>query len=101
MKRTPHPIAHNSLMTVYYKEMLFISAISLSHTHTHTHTHWTLRTVLYGEIVQVAEASTVQILARSVGECPVCFVNCLNAFSLFGIDEFDIQRTVHRDIFSQ
>ena len=42
----------------------------------------TIRTVLYGEIMQVADASsTVQILTRALGEYPVCFVNCLNAFN--------------------
>jgi hypothetical protein len=38
-----------------FKNKLFISAISLIHT--------TFRAGLYGEIVQVADASTVQILA--------------------------------------
>jgi hypothetical protein len=60
--------------------VLFVSVISL--------THKTLRTGLHGETVQVADTSTVQIVAQSVGEYPVCIGKCLNVFYLkpsFGI----------------
>jgi hypothetical protein len=77
---TPSP---NPVVTAYFKKLLFISAISL--------THKTFRTVLYGNIVLVAATSTVHILARSLGECPVCFVNCLNAFNL-NPDEIILKR---------